>query len=455
MQKEGFLCADIGTSSIKAALIALDGQLCTSTRVSYPAPAQLVAPTALTASTKFAAGTSLPAQAWLDAFFVAGRKLLSRIPQFKVLALAISGNGPSLVPSTAQGQDLAPLHWHEPVDSAYLGIGGPSFFLPAVSQFFDQRKEDAKKTFRFLSSQEWLSHKLGAEAFTTLPGPDYRPWYWTDEQIEARGLKPSLFPPLVEPGSIVGQLDEKAKQQLLLHGQSIPIIASGPDFSMVILGTACLEEGLVCDRAGSSEGLNYCTAQPPQGGNSPLRSLPHWPAGFFNTSAILPRTGKMFEDFRRSSGQLSRRYRDILADIDAATHISGSACSTLSCNPLAAAGRAVVENIGFMVREGVHQLEQAGYPVAELRLSGGQARNETWNQLKADILGRPLVTGHILDAELTGNAALCLSALGMSENAITGAKSIWRPGQRYEPNPLRADYYHRRWQERQETQWQS
>ena len=50
-------------------------------------------------------------------------------------------------------------------------------------------------------------------------------------------------------------------------------------------------------------------------------------------------------------------------------------------------GRAVVESIAFGIRRVLFALEENGCPVDELRVTGGQARNVIWNQLKADVLG--------------------------------------------------------------------
>ncbi len=433
-----FLCADIGTSSIKAGFVAPDGILIAGTRIPYTS----------------SEAPSLPAAAWEEGFYRALRRLYEKAPGTAVLAISISGNGPTLVPLAQDGRAFAPLHWHEAVELRWRGIGGPSLFLPAVSQYFEERAADAAATRLLVSSQEWLSMRLGADPFTCLATESYATWYWNLKQIAARGLEPKLFPPCVLAGSIVGQLSAAARSACAIapgSPDSIPIVASGPDFMMAILGTACVDEGLACDRAGSSEGLNYCCSSERADtlhlGKKGLRVLPHWNGAHSNASAILPPTGARFEEFRRSSGQGGRRYRDILADIDAA-----GSCTGPVCNPLAAAGRALVEGLGYAVREGIDRLEDAGLPVASLRLSGGQARNDTWNQLKADILDKPLVAGAIRDAELAGSAALCLVALGEAASPAEAARRLWREERIFEPGSARAAYYRERRAERQAAQ---
>ncbi len=418
-----FLCADIGTSSFKLALISESGELLARTRLRY---------------SRNSSGL-VPASAWEEAFYRALQGFSPELLSLDIRGIAISGNGPTLVPIKKDGSPLIPLYWNDPVDTAYMGIGGPSLYLPAVSQFF--AKEGAAGVSFFLSSQEWLAYRLGAEPHSTLPTNLYAPWYWDSEQLEARGISAELFPTIVVPGTVVGILSAEAKKLAgLKGGDKIPIVSAGPDFFMAILGTACTEVGLVCDRAGSSEGINYCAASPlSPSSEEGFRSLPHWKEGLWNVSALLPQSGRLFEDFRRASGQSGRDYNEMLSDIDAA-----GSCTGPVCNPLAQAGRALVENLGLSVRAGIDGLEARGLPVSAMRLSGGQAQNDIWNQLKADIIDLPLVVGLVRDGELLGNAALILFALGEAEDPISAAKSLWREGRVFKPDPKRAAYYRER-----------
>jgi len=71
-------------------------------------------------------------------------------------------------------------------------------------------------------------------------------------------------------------------------------------------------------------------------------------------------------------------------------------------------GRAVVESIAFGIRRVLETLEENHCVVEELRVTGGQARNVIWNQLKADITGKRILVPEIEDAELLGSAACAL-----------------------------------------------
>ena len=85
---------------------------------------------------------------------------------------------------------------------------------------------------------------------------------------------------------------------------------------MALLGAGAVTPGTVCDRAGTSEGINYCSCS--KADYPGLRCLPHIIRGYYNVSAILTSSGRIFEWFRRISGQEKLGYRELLAEIQKA-----------------------------------------------------------------------------------------------------------------------------------------
>ncbi|MDR1429743.1 MAG: sugar kinase [Spirochaetaceae bacterium] len=411
------LSADIGTSSLKAALIDGEGREIAFVRETYPQDA-------------CASGT-VEARHWEEAFTRAARRLCSS-PRQKPLALCVSGNGPTLVPLGKDGREMRPLHWHGP----RVSRGGPhlsSLFLPYAAAFKEKQPGLYDETAYFLSPQDWLAWRLGADMVSALPSSSYIPYYWNDEQCRAYGLDAAKFPPFAEMGSPVGKLSSRHAEGGLEQG--LPLIAGGPDFIMALIGVGAVRAGMACDRAGSSEGINLCVSSPQK--SAKLRLLPHAKEGLWNISAILPTSGRLFEWFRHITGQDGRSYGEILEEIIKSPGVPSlpvfSGGSSIFFPDLAASGaftspsvflslaglssraslgRSVVEALGFRVLGALDNFKEEGLAVEELRLSGGQAKNALWNQLKADISGLTLHAMDIADGELAGDACLCLMALG-------------------------------------------
>ncbi|MDR2079245.1 MAG: sugar kinase [Treponema sp.] len=429
------LCVDIGTSSLKAALMDTEGHSHGFTRETYgPGP--------------------VTTDNWERALARALGTLFSQAGDCH--AICISGNGPTLVPFTRSGETLAPLHWYQgpPGSTAPQKGGAPairSFFLPHVVRFRQERPGDYEKTRYLISAQEWLSWRLGADPVTALPAA-YGPYYWDDAQCQLLGVDRGKFPPFVSLGTVIGRLSPEAVRRLseLAGGlpeerlpARIPIIAGGADFIMALIGTGAIEPGMVCDRAGSSEGINLCTALPGMGKapqlSAELRVLPHVSPGLWNISVIIPSSGRLFERYRTLTGQEHRSYDDILAEL-----IPGGILDP------AELGQAVLMSMGFEVKVAVDTLGRHGFPVTGMRLSGGQSKNHRWNQLKADLTGTGLLVPEQPDGELGGDAVLGAIALGEAADLTEGIRRIVHIREQYTPDAHAATVYRERFQARRE-----
>ena len=88
-------------------------------------------------------------------------------------------------------------------------------------------------------------------------------------------------------------------------------------------------------------------------------------------------------------------------------------------------------------------LAQAGVAIDTLRVTGGGARSAMWNQLKADVLGRPVAAVADSEAGCLGAAALAAAAdLGAQPGAVAAAWA--RPGRVFEPDAGRTAIYDQR-----------
>ncbi|MFW5688594.1 MAG: xylulokinase [Spirochaetota bacterium] len=372
-----------------------------------------------------------------------------------VAAVALSGNGPTVIPVAPDGTPLDDaLLW---LDRRELRVPGqPSFFLPKIDWFRREHPAVYEHTWQFMTCPEYLSFLMGAVPHSTSPSEAFDRFVWDNEGVARYGIDASLLPPLVRPGARVGAAGARARE---LFGLPVgtPVFAAGPDFLMSLLGTATVAPGTTCDRAGTSEGINHCCAGPTD--SAEVRCLPHVVPGLWNVAGVLSSTGRIFEWFRRISRQRSVGYERMLAEIEAvgfeeepfffpSTHRGaawefsrGMFVGLRSDHATAEMGRGVVHSIGYAVRQSIESLRRAGCDVTELTACGGQAKNPIWNQMKADITGVPLRCPEVLDAELVGN--LCCACAGLGDFAAPwdAAPELVCFSERYEPSVERHDQF--------------
>ena len=103
--------------------------------------------------------------------------------------------------------------------------------------------------------------------------------------------------------------------------------------------------------------------------------------------------------------------------------------------------RAVVESVGFAIRDVIEVMGESGLAIGEMRVTGGQARSPSWNQIRADITGRRILVPEILDAELLGGGIVGLYALGRHRSLEAAAEALVRIRRVHEPHPELAAGY--------------
>ena len=434
------LAVDIGTTAMKGGLISPEGELVAYHRVTYWEK------------------TRQDFHAWDPKVWVeALREIVASVGGYqRISAVAVSGHGPTVIPVDAEGRVLFyALLW---MDKRNLRQEGTkSFFLPKIAWFRQNQPELYQRTKWFLSCPEYLNFFLTGEALTVTPSQEFIPFIWHGADWRAYGLDYHKLPPFVTMGERVGDVTAQASTFTGIPA-GVPVVAAGSDFLVALIGAGAVEPGRTCDRAGTSEGINHCALKPVS--DPRLRTLPHAIAGLYNISGILSSTGRLFEWLRRITGQSDRSYREILQEIENLSldrsrpyffpsferngdfeFAQGGFLELHPDHTREDMGRAVIESIAFGIRRVLEALAENGCAVDEMRVTGGQARNVIWNQLKADITGRRILVPEIEDAELLGSAACALVSQGEFTDLRSASAELVKVRAVFNPRAERVSAY--------------
>ena len=386
-----------------------------------------------------------------------------------IKAIVISGNGPSLIPVSSNGKTLNnAIMWMDNRCNDYIKDSDinkdldvdPTFFLSKAFWLFKKKKNIYNKTRYFLSCPEYISFFLTGNAFTFLPADGYTKYIWTDNAILKTGMERSKFPPFIPMGGTVGKVNKKAKDETQIPA-GIPVFAGGPDFIMSLIGTGTVLPGRTCNRAGTSEGINYCSPHPVT--DSGILCFPHIKKGLFNISSILPASGRSMDWFLHILESDHSEYKKLYSAISPFP-VAGEKLiflphliqgrSTIWSSPSRGAlvglsqnhGReaifkAILEGTGFAVREIIELMENRDLHIKDIRFSGKHATVDIWNILRANITGKRLLIPEVSDSELTGCACVALYALGEYNNIIEASNKIVRIKKEYIPDKKRINYY--------------
>lgn len=394
------LSIDIGTTSLKAALIATNGDCAAFTRIALPD----------NSSGKLG-------NFWISALKTALDDMKDLL--CNVSAVCISGNGPTII-----SQDGTTLLWNDPVKSFSVPENAASsLFIPRLIAFKEQFPESWTSSEYIFSGPEYLIYRLTGKAITVLPEERYIRAYWSSEMLENTGIDIKKLPPFVPPAFKAGPLTSEASCLLNLP-EGLPVFSGGPDFTAALIGTNTVNPGKMCDRAGSSEGINICTSAPITGEG--LRTLPSVIPGLWNVSFLIPQTGRRISEAKNNYDNNTLQKTSFEEFMNIA--LSGKNME---------AQKALLE-ISAEFTAGTEALFKA-VSAARLRVNepmivtGGQAKSELWLKHKTDKSGICLGITQMADAELLGDAVLARVGLGEYSSIPEAASRLVKISKIFEP----------------------
>jgi xylulokinase len=432
---------------------------------------------------------------WLRAFAVCCGALAARAGSSSaagraasladVKAVVISGNGPSLTPVlgepklTPEGLCLkaAPSRlWLDrraeaaaaEVSALMGGFVDPGFFLPKILAIKKNEEPLYGQTRFFLGCPEFLAYALTGEAKSVFPSEGFDRWFWNDDILGKLNLDSSKFPPFIRPAEIFGSLLPSVAARFGLS-PDIPVISGGPDFFAAIIGAGVIKPGQVCDRSGTSEGINVCTVD--RVADSRLMCYGHPVKPFWNVSGTISTTGRAVEWGKELLGlesydefyALARSARPAPESPLFLPYLAGERAPVwdprakgvirnLSLSTgRAELARAVLEGICFAIRDVLSVMDEAGAEARELRVAGSAANCDILNEIKANISGREVLVPVQKETELLGLAIIGACNRGAYNSLTEAASALVRIESRRQPDEKYAELYSRLFAEYRET----
>ena len=453
---------DIGTTRVKAALFDDHGACLGLSAIDL----------SLSGQNSF---REIDAHLWLKALAELARKLLGgveresqRAPE-ALRAIVVSGNGPTILPIDERGEPLAPaITWldrrarreSEEASTALHYRLDAAFNLPKILWLRRHAPMLYERAALFVSCPEFVIGRLTGEWTTCMPNQGYTRIVWDSAAIDALKLDARKFPRFAGIGEIIGQVSASAAVEFGLPAR-VPVVMGGPDFFASLLGTATVAPGRTCDKAGTSEGINLCSAKD-TGDVGALLVMPHLVEPYFNISGVISTSGaavSWFKDAFMPSKDYADYYAMAAASAPGASglvflpYLAGERSPHWDPNArgtflgfglhhdLAAMGRAVLEGTAFAMREVLDVMESAGARVEDMRATGLPSRSAVWNQVKADITGKRVLVSSFSEPELAGCFSIGSWAIGDAPSLVVASERAFVPARFYEPNSATSGLY--------------
>jgi len=466
MSQDIVIVLDCGATNVRAIAVGNQGQI--------------IAKAAVANATQVAAEDSHWHQWSLDEilqrFKVCCDQLVPQLTGFTIRAVTVTTFGVDGALVDRQGQLLYPvISWkcprtvavmeqvHRYIDPELLqresGIGHFSFnTLYKLIWLKENKPELLAQAHAWLFISSLINHRLTGRFTTdrTMAGTsqllDLKQECFSSTILDAINVPASLFPPMVEAGEVIGPLQEALATFLGLP-EGIPVIAAGHDTQFALVGSGAavnqpvLSSGTWEILMVRSQAVDTATLPAITGSTCELDAQ----AGLFNPGLQWLASG-VLEWVRQLYWPGGSDYQQM---IDEATVIPAG-CDGVRMNPNLLANaegigqgtfsglsldttrghfyRAALEALAMVLKKQLGQLEQIGqFNTERLLLVGGGSRNPLWNQIKADVLGIPVLAIDESETTVLGAAIYAMAGSGVHPHVDAARRAIITNFTKFEP----------------------
>ena len=439
---------DLGSTEVKAGLVGLDGRLLGLARAGYRTDADPATGRA-----------EQEPEAWWGALTTATR-FLTASGRAEVLAIGIDGHGPSLVAVDADSRSTRPsIIWqdtraraeHDELAEASGLEGWALAGLPAALWVERHEAAVARATRWYLATWEYLALRMTGRAATSLV--DGQP-FPSGSVLEGLGLPAGKLPPAIEAGTMVGGL-LPAVADLLQVRAGTPVVAGVVDAWASFHGAGMTAAGDAIDVGGAGGGFGVYWDRPvrPAGSFVTIAPLP----GLFSIGGAMAATGRAIDWFRDVVGAAGDSTETLLEAVAATPpgadgalflpYLAGERSPLWDPTARGAfvglslrhgrghLARAILEASALAIRHVAEPILAAGIRPGDMRVCGGPARSETWNQIKADVTGFAVAVPAVLETAVVGSAVLAATGIGAFPDVPAAIRGMTRVDRRIEPRP--------------------
>ena len=317
------------------------------------------------------------------------------------------------------------------------------FTAPKILWVRENEPEVYKKVKHILLPKDYIRYKLTGQFAVDRAGGSGTILFnlakrtWSEELINILEIPPEWLPPTFEGPEVTGATTKIAAEETSLS-EGIPVVGGGGDQSAQAVGVGAVESGIIALTLGTS-GVVFATTE------SPLIE----PEGRLHAFCqAVPERWHFMGVMLSAAGSL-QWYRDNLAPGTSFDILNSEADSispgsegliflpyltgerTPHPDPMARGAwigltvrhtrahltRSVLEGVAFGIRDSFSLIKSAGLgDIKQVRISGGGAKSQLWQQIMADVLGSELVTVNTTEGAAYGAALLAGVGIGAFES---------------------------------------
>ncbi|GAA3598268.1 xylulokinase [Kribbella ginsengisoli] len=254
---------------------------------------------------------------------------------------------------------------------------------------------------------------------------------YSDSLCALAGVPREFLPPIAKAAEVCGTVNRDAALLLGLSEECEVLVGTGDEHAASIAAGAC-KEGIICDVTGTAEPVTTAASGLHLDPDRLVETHAHAVDGLYlveNPGFVSGGSTLWLADniLGVKQGAVFELAANAPVGSDGVTFVpalTGSmtprwnaglraAFNGLSMNHTRSnLARAVLEGCAFALRDIVERISDLGLGGDEVRIVGGGGRSQLWNQIKADVLGRPVRRVLSPDGTALGVASLAAVSAG-------------------------------------------
>lgn len=476
---------DVGSQGTKAILLSTTGEFVCEAYESY----SIDYPHSLWAEQ--------PVDRWLNALSLTVRRLLFEggVAAENVRAISLAAQVDGVIPIDLNGRPLHPaIIWMDrragtQCEQVRQVLGNeqifrltglnldPSHVAPKIRWLADQQPLIYERAVHFLLPGSYIGYALTGElgvdysnASSTLL-LDVHTKTWSAIMGNAFDIDLNKLVPLAAATTTLGKLRPTMAEKLGLGMETLIMIGCGDEHA-ACLGAGVTKPGIAGDIAGTAEPVCAASAD-----------IAFDPTRLVETHCHADPELWLLENPGFVSGGNYRWFRDQFAknetyaglDVEAARVAPGADGLTFLPSLMGALAptwnefargsytgftlahtrghfvRALLEGSAYAVRDIITQMKVAGIELHELRVMGGGAKSQLWNQIKADVTGLQVNVPELTETTALGAAFLALVGIGAYTTLAELVEHLVKIREHIEPDPATASIYGEAYEQYRQT----
>ena len=339
------------------------------------------------------------------------------------------------------------------------------FQAPKILWLRDEEPENYSRVARVLLPKDYVRLRLTGEHATDASDAagtlllNVRERNWSGEILDALEIPPDWMPRVYEGPEGTGALDGRLAGELGLPG-GIPVAAGGGDNAAAAVGVGVVEGGLLSSSVGTS-GVLFAASEgftPDPSGR--IHAFCHAVPEEYHLMGVTLSAGGSLSWWRGATGVDYDELVEAASEVppgaegliflpylsgERTPHLDpearGAFVGLTTRHGLPHMTRAVMEGVGFSLRDSLEIMRGLEVRVDQVRATGGGARSALWRQLQADVYGVPIHRTTADEGPAHGAALLSGVVAGVYRDVDEACSTVRLREEVTEPDPERSSIY--------------